>query len=144
MSSFISSGAEEAIRALQQADLFDDEAAGRMLERGAELFVENVQAEMRRSRYRLGGILDKVRRKGGKLKRDKEGRPFVSITVNGTNSRGQRNAAVAFVLNYGRAEKYGRIEPAHFWTRAKQTTAEQIPDAYAEVVRDIYQERGLE
>ena len=143
MANFISSGADEVIRQLEQADLFGDEAASRLLDAGAELFVANVQKEMRAAPYRLGSLLEKVKRKGGKLRRDAQGRPYVTVTVNGTNKRGERNATVAFVLNYGRAEKFGRIEPAHFWTRAKQTTAEQIPDAYAEVVRDIYQERGL-
>lgn len=144
MANFISSGADEVIRQLEQADLFSDESASRLLDAGAELFVENARREMRAAPYRLGSLLEKVKRKGGKLKRDKEGRPYVSVTINGTNSRGQRNAAVAFVLNYGRSDKYGRIEPAHFWTRAKQKTASEIPAAYADVVSDIYRERGLE
>lgn len=143
MAKFNSSGVTDVLRALEKADLFDDDAAGQLLGRGAELFVENVRNEMRSAPYRLGRILDKVRRKGGKPKRDKEGRPYVTVTINGRNARGERNAAVAFVLNYGRSEKYGRIEPAHFWTRAKQQTAEQLPGAYAEVVTHIYEERGL-
>lgn len=143
MADFNSSGVTDVLRALEQADLFDDDAAGQLLGKGAELLVENVRREMRSAPYRLGSILNKVRRKGGKLRRDKEGRPYVSVTINGSNARGERNAAVAFVLNYGRSEKYGRIEPAHFWTRAKQQTAEQLPGAYAEVAEKILKERGL-
>ena len=143
MAEFRSSGIDETIRALEKASLFDDDAAERLLERGSSLFVTTVQREMERAPYRLGSILQKVARKGRKIKRDKNGDPYVAVTINGKNKRGERNAAVAFVLNYGRRPETGAIAPAHFWTRAKQQTAEALPQAYAEVAEQIYQERGL-
>ena len=143
MASFTSSGSADVLRQLQQADLFDDETAGRLLDAGGSAFVENVRREMSRAPYRLSAILQKVTRKGKQIKRDKEGRPYVAITINGKNKRGERNAAVAFVLNYGRRPEYGEIAPAHFWERAKMKTAEALPQVYADVAEQIYQERGL-
>lgn len=143
MANFTSSGVDATIRALERANLFDDDAAERLLERGSELFVGTVQREMERAPYRLGSILRKVARKGRKIKRDKNGDPFVTVTINGKNKRGERYAAVAFVLNYGRRKEFGEIAPAHFWTRAKQQTAEALPQAYAAAAEEIYRERGL-
>ena len=143
MAEFRSSGVDGTIRALRQADLFDEDAVGRLLERGSGLFVETVRREMERAPYRLGSILKRVARKGKKVRRDKNGDPFVSVTISGTNPRGQRFAAVAFVLNYGRRKEFGEIAPAHFWDRAKLQTAEALPQAYAETAEEIYQERGL-
>ena len=143
MAEFKSSGVDGTIRALQQASLFNEDTVARLLERGSELFVSTVREEMERAPYRLGSILKKVARKGRTVSRDKNGDPFVTVTVNGKNRRGERNATVAFVLNYGRRKEFGEIAPAHFWTRAKQQTAEALPQAYAAVAEEIYKERRL-
>ena len=143
MAEFRSSGVDGTIRALQQASLFDEDTVARLLERGSELFVGTVRQEMERAPYRLGSILQKVARKGRTVRRDKNGDPFVTVTINGKNRRGERNATVAFVLNYGRRKEFGEIAPAHFWTRAKQQTAEALPQAYADAAEEIYRERGL-
>lgn len=142
MANLLSTGAEETIRALQKADLFDDDAAARLLNAAGALFVDNVREEMERTRFRLSAIAQRVRLKGT-VRRDREDRPYVSVTIDGKNRRGERNATVAFALNYGRRKEFGEIEPSHFWWKAKQQTAAEIPDAYAEVAQQIYQERGL-
>lgn len=139
----LTGGTGEIVRALENADLFDDAAATRLLDRGAEIFIDNMQQEMRSVPYRLGTIIDKVKKKGGKLKHDKAGRPYVTVTINGKNSQGVRNAVIAFVLNYGRSEEYGKIESTHFLAKAKLKTAAQLPAAYSEVAAQIYKERGL-
>ena len=143
MANFNSAGVTETIKALERANLFDDDAAGQLLERGSELFVGTVRQEMERAPYRLGSLLQKVARKGKTVKRDKNGDPFVTVTINGKNRRGERNATVAFVLNYGRRKEFGEIAPSHFWERAKQQTAEALPQAYADAAEEIYRERGL-
>ena len=143
MASFYGSGAESAISFLAKANLFDPDSAAALLSAGAETFASNTAEEMSRAPYRLGRIAQKIKVKGKPYRRDKLDRPYVSVTINGNNKRGERNATVAFVLNYGRRPEFGEIAPAHFWERAKMKTAEALPQVYADTAEQIYQERGL-
>ena len=81
--------------------------------------------------------------KAGKIKKNKNGEYYVTVTVNGKNIRGQRLATIAFVFNYGRQKKYGEIKGQYFWTRAVKQTEKILPQIYEREVTNILQERGI-
>ena len=56
-------------------------------------------AQMLRGRYSTGETARSIRK--GKIKKGKDGKS-ITITPAGTNRRGERNAAVAFINEYGK------------------------------------------
>lgn len=142
MAKFEVDGLDEAIRSLEKANLFDEETVQEMLHAAADIFVEEVQSEMMRSPFRLADTAKKVKY-NKKIKFDKYGDPFVRVTVNGKNEKGQRNAAVVFVLNYGRDKAFGQITGGYFWTVAKEKAKVKISKRLQEIANNILRERGL-
>ena len=131
----------DLIQALQKADLFDADSQSRLLDVGAKALIDQIDAETRRSSYNLRWISPKL--KAGKIKKNKNGEYYVTVTVNGTNIRGQRLATIAFVFNYGRQKEYGEIKGQYFWTRAVKQTEKILPQIYEREVTNILQERGI-
>lgn len=78
-----------------------------------------------------------------KIKKGKDGIPYVTVTVTGTRADGERYGTVAFVLNYGRKEKYGHIEGSHFWNRAIEKTEAEMQQHMEEVINRKLREKGL-
>lgn len=77
------------------------------------------------------------------IKTDKDGNKYLTVTVSGKNTRGERNATVLFVLNYGRSEPYGKIHGSYFWTRAVQRSERQVLPVYEKIINEELTERGL-
>lgn len=131
----------DLIQALDKADLFDAESQERLLKAGSAHLIEQIKQETNRSTYNLKWISPKL--KAGKVKRNKNGDYYITVTVNGKNERGERLATIAFVFNYGRQKKYGLIKGQYFWTRAVKAADKTINQVYEKEVTKILDERGL-
>ena len=136
------SSMDNLIRSLEEMDLFDEDMQSKMLNAGADHLMDTIRKEAGSSGYRLSRISSKLS-KSRKIKKDKNGNYFTSVTVTGKNERGERNATVAFVLNYGRSEKYGKIEGSYYWTRAVNRTEKSLQGVYEDIVTEELNERGL-
>lgn len=136
------SSIDNLIRSLEEMDLFDEDMQSKMLNAGADHLMDTIRKEAGSSGYRLSRISSKLI-KSRKIKKDKNGNYFTSVTVTGKNERGDRNATVAFVLNYGRSEKYGKIEGSYYWTRAVNRTEKSLQGVYEDIVTEELNERGL-
>lgn len=135
-------GLTEFIRQLETDGLFSDEVAKEMLFAMADNMVETAQQKMNSSRYDMARLSKKVGYTK-KVKEEKNGGKSVTVTVKGKNKRGERNATVVFVLNYGRRKQYGRIEPAHFWTHASQEAKEKAQEIAENAATEYYKSRGM-
>lgn len=133
--------ASSVIEALQKADLFDDAASTELLKAGATHLVDTIKAETGRTFYNLTSISKNIFLSS--IRKDKSGMHYITVSVKGKNRRGERLATVAFVLNYGRQEKYGRIVPNYFWTWAVQRAEKTIGRIYENIVNRILKERGI-
>lgn len=136
------SSMDNLIRSLKEMDLFDEDIQSKMLNAGADHLMDTIRKEAGSSGYRLSRISSKLS-KSRKIKKDKNGNYFTTVTVTGKNERGERNATVAFVLNYGRSEKYGKIEGSYYWTRAVNRTEKSLQGVYEDIVTEELNERGL-
>ena len=134
-------GMDDAIRALDAAGNLTDELVSEMLQAGADVVTHEIRDGISRSRYKISHYASSVK-PSKKLKR-KRGDSYVTITASGNNSEGRRRAEVLFVLNYGRREQYGRIEPGYFWTLATQRAQDPAAKAMEEVLSDHYKKEGL-
>lgn len=142
MAKFEADGLDEFIRSLESSNLFDDETKQEMLFTAGEIFVDEVKTQMSRSHFRLGDLAKRVTFQR-KVKANKYGDPFVRVTVNGKNGKGRSNAAILFVLNYGRDKAFGQITGGYFWTVAKEKAKEKISKALQEIANKKLKERGL-
>ena len=99
------------IRAYRQAV---ETAIPEMLTAGAEVLVQTQKEEMEsmgiRQMKNSGDTIDSI--KAYKLKKDKEGNSYIDVYPKGKNRRGERNAEVAFKLEYGTSKS-----PAYPWMR---------------------------
>lgn len=142
MAKFSHDGVDDLINAMQQADLFDEETQTELLQAGTEQFRKIVREEAGRSPHNLKFVLSKLS-KQKRAKRDRDGNYYMTVSVTGKNERGERNASVAFVLNYGRREEYGKIAGSHFWTRAARRSDKSVVPIYEKIIGAKYKERGL-
>ena len=142
MAEFDVSSMEDLIRSMQELDLFTDGMQDKLVSAGADTLMETIREEAQRSGQDLQRITSKLT-KGRTLKKDKNGNRFRDVTITGKNSRGERNGTVAFVLNYGRSEAYGRIEGSYFWTRAVKRTEKSLLPIYEEIINEELTERSL-
>lgn len=141
MAEFECSGMDDLIKAMQGLNLFDEEAQAELLKAGADHLMETIREEAGRSNYQLKSISSKLTQR--KIKKDKNGNYYTTVSVSGKNSRGERRATVAFVLNYGRSKKYGLIPGSYYWTRAVQRADKTVLPVYEEIVAKKLDERGL-
>lgn len=142
MAEFQVDGLTELIQKLESDGLYGDEAAGEILFAQADEMVDEARAEMRKSPFDL----ERISRKAGytkKVKTNKDGVKHVTVSIKGKNERGERNATVAFVLNYGRAEKYGAIQGNYFWTRANEHMKKRVLDIAEKKAEEYYKSKGL-
>lgn len=142
MAEFEVDGLTALIQALEQDGLYTDEVAGDMLFEMADEMTDEVQTEMQKSPFDLSAISRKVGYTK-KVKTDKDGVKYVNVSVKGKNARGERNATVAFVLNYGRSEEYGAIRGSYFWTRASERMKKRVLDIAEKKAEEYYKSKGL-
>ena len=136
------SGIDELIAAMQKADIFDEATQTELLAAGSEHLRDVIREEVVRAPYNLKFVSQKLT-KQRKAKKDKNGNYYMSVSVSGKNERGERNATVAFVLNYGRIEAYGKIPGSYFWTRAGKRSENTVVPVYEAIITEKYKERGL-
>lgn len=135
-------GMDDLIRTMEKTDLFDESTQTELLKAGTEHLRESIREETGRSQYDLKFVSGKLTNPK-KAKKDKDGNYYMSVSVSGKNERGERNSTVAFVLNYGRREKYGKITGSYFWTRAVQRSQQSILPIYEKIITKKLDERGL-
>lgn len=139
----IDTGSMEGLVSFLQAEgLFSEEFQTKLLTAGVEHLQSEIRAQASRAPYQLQRISSKLSR-SRKIKKDKNGNYYMTVTVSGKNDKGERNATVAFVLNYGRAEKFGKISGSYFWTKAVQKAERAVLPLYEEIVNQELSERGL-
>lgn len=131
------------VQQLESMNMFDEETQEELLNAGADHLIGTIRKEASSAQYRLDRIAGEVK-KTRKLKKDKNGNYYLTVTPSGKNSRGERNATVAFVLNYGRSEKYGKITGCYFWTRAVKNAEKTVPKIYTDLIENKIKEKGLE
>lgn len=141
MAEFEVDGLAELIQKLESDGLLD-EAAEDILFAQADEMKDTVQSEMHKSRFDLQRIAKKVGYTK-KVKVGKDGVKYLTVTVNGTNEQGERNATVAFVLNYGRSEQYGEIQGGYFWTKANKHMEKRVLTIAEEKAEQYYKSKGL-
>lgn len=135
------SGMDDLIRSLGNADLFDEETQSEMLNAGADIISESISKEMMKSSFNIQHLISKIGK--SKIKKTKQGDPKIDITVKGKNAFGTRNALILFVLNYGRAKKYGEIVGGYFWTRGSRNCDKEIQKALTKIAEDKLKKEGL-
>lgn len=142
MAEFSFEGMDDLISAMQKADLFDEQTQTELLLSGTAQLRNLIQEEASRSQYNLKFLSSRLT-KQKKVKRDKNGNYYMTVSVSGKNKRGERNATVAFVLNYGRREEYGKIEGSYYWTRAVRRSENSVVSVYEKIITNKLEERGL-
>lgn len=127
---------------LQKADMFDESMQREMLYAAGDIIVAELQKRVRQSGFATEGYASSVKYKKT-IKYDKSGDPYITITAEGKNSRGERKATVLFVLNYGRSEKYGKITGTYFWTKGTQEAQKLVDAEMEKILTEKLKERGL-
>lgn len=136
------SGAEELMATLQKADMFDAEMQQELLYAAGDIIVEELQKMVRSSGFNTSHYAKSVKY-AKKIKYDKYGDPFISITATGKNEHGERRATVLFVLNYGRSKKYGKIDGTYFWTKGVRDAKKRVDAELEKILEQKLKERGL-
>lgn len=137
MAQFDYSGIDEAIRQLAKADLFTDENIKELLSVGADVLLDEVQSAYIQSVQSRTGQTRRHIVRARKVAREKDGTPYMYVTINGKDSRGQRYGAKGFVLNYGRARRYGEIPAKYYWTNAVSHATQRAVDKMADQAAEI-------
>jgi hypothetical protein len=136
------SGTDELMATLQKANVFDDETQQELLYAAGDIIVEELQKMVKASGFRTEAYASSVKYRKT-IKRDKNGDPYISITAVGKNEHGTRRATVLFVLNYGRAKKYGQITGTYFWTKGVRNAQKRVNAELEKILTQKLKERGL-
>lgn len=139
MAEFECSSIDQLIKEMKSLDLYDADTQEDVLNAEADVLIGEIQKGMNASQFDLSKIARQVQ----KSKVTKSTVRSVTVTVRGKNERGERNATVAFVLNYGRREEFGEIVGGYFWTSAVKKSEKPMLSAAEEVVITKMKERGL-
>ena len=86
---------------------------------------------------RTGETLSSIR--PGKMKRGRNGGRMIYVTPQGVNDREERNAAVAFINEYGKRTQ----APRPFIATANEAAATPAVEAAAEIYDAFLQSKGL-
>ena len=137
----VTSDATQLIRNLELLGLYDNDTQKEVLTGCGEILVKKIK-ELFSSDWKTMETFQHVVLKP-KINRDRNGVPYVTVTVKGTREDGVRYATVAFVLNYGRREEYGHIAGSHYWNRAIEVTEEEMTQLIEEIVTRKIHEANL-
>lgn len=132
------SGLDDLMLSMEEIASIPDDVAKEMLEAEAEIVEEaQIAYGMSMGVYRIGETLRSIRK--GKMKRGKSGERLLYVSPQGTNDRGERNATVAFVNEFGK-----RGQPARpFIGTANETAATPAVEAAAEVYDEWLKSKDL-
>lgn len=132
----------QAINRLKENNLFSDENVTEILGVGADEMLASAKSAFIAS----GHNNTKPRRTGETLKafvrsrktfKDKRGVPYMFVTLEGTDRRGQRYGAKAFILNYGR-RKGGKITADYYLSNAARSVRPKVNQSMAEKAEEIF------
>lgn len=137
MARFKEFGITEIIRQLQRADLFTDENVQAILEAGAEILLISVHSAYVQTGHRRTGRTEEHFARGRRPVSGKDDAPYLYVTINGKDERGQRYGAKGFVLNYGRQKRYGKLPTSYYWTNAVARAEQSVVDAMADKAAEI-------
>lgn len=127
-------GLDDLMLSLQEIAAIPDDVAREMLDAEAQVVEEAQLAEgMSMGVYRTGQTLASIRR--GRMKKGRDGVRTVYVTPTGTNDKGERNAAVAFINEYGVPRR--KIPPRPFIATANEKAADPAV-AEAEKIYDEF------
>lgn len=113
-------GLDDLMLSLEEIASIPDDVAAEMLDAEAQVVEEAQLAEgMAMGVYDTGQTLASIRR--GKMKKGRDGARAVYVTPTGTNDKGERNAAVAFINEYGVPSR--KIAPRPFIATANEKAA---------------------
>lgn len=127
-------GLDGLMLSLKEIAAVPDDVAAAMLDAEAQVVEEAQLAEgMTMGVYDTGQTLASIRR--GKMKRGRDGTRTVYVTPAGTNDKGERNATVAFVNEYGVPSR--KIPPRPFIATANEKAADPAV-AEAEKIYDEF------
>lgn len=139
------SGFDEMIRALDAAGKLDDAAVQDILEAGANVALDEIRGSVRRSRYKISNYAEYIQK--SRVKRRRDGDPYISIYPNGKNERGVKRATILFVLNYGRRQgsrnRGGEIDADYFWTNASKRAQDRAAKAMEDALTKKLKQEGL-
>lgn len=132
------SGIDGLMLSMQEAAEIPDDVAEAMLQAEAEI-VEQAQIAygMQMGVYRTGETLASIR--PGKMKRGRNGGRLIYVTPQGVNDREERNAAVAFINEYGKRNQ----APRPFIATANEAAATPAVEAAANIYDAFLQSKGL-
>lgn len=130
MASFQVDGMDEFLSDLREALELPDDVAETMLEAEARVVVDaQRRSGLAMGVHRTGVTLDSITH--GKTKRTKDGGRSMYLYPQGTNAKGERNAAVAFINEYGAPQR--GIAPRPFIRTANEQAADAAVEAAAQV-----------
>lgn len=129
------SGLDDLMLSLEEVAEIPDEVAEAMLKAEAKV-VEDAQIAygMQMGVYRTGEMLASIH--PGRMKQGRDGARIIYVTPHGRNEKGERNAAVAFINEYG---KRGQA-PRPFIAAANEAAA---TPAVAKVYDEFLKSKGL-
>lgn len=135
------SGLDSLMLSLEEIASIPDDVAAAMLDAEAQVVEEAQIAEgMSMGVYRTGETLRSIRR--GKMKKGRDGSSrTVYITPQGVNEKGERNAAVAFINEYGVPSR--KIPPRPFISTANEKAAGPAVAEAEKVYDEFLKEKGL-
>lgn len=132
------SGLDELMLSLQEASEIPDDVAEAMLSAEAEIVeAAQIAAGMQMGVYRTGETLTSIR--PGKMKRAKDGGRVMYVSPQGRNEKGERNATVAFVNEYGKRNQ----APRPFIAAANEAAATPAVEAAAEIYDEFLKSKDL-
>lgn len=140
MASLSVDGLDDLMLSLAEIAAIPDDVAQDMLDAEAQVVVEAQIAQgMAMGVYDTGDTLRSIRR--GRMKRTKEGGRAVYVTPQGVNDKGERNAAVAFMNEYGVPSR--RIPARPFIATANAAAVEPAVAEAEKVYDEWLKSKGL-
>lgn len=135
-------GLDDLMLSLQEIAKIPDDVAAAMLDAEAQI-VEEYQmgsaATMLRGSYSTGQTAMSIHR--GKMKKGKDGARLVYVSPQGTNDKGERNATVAFVNEYGVPRRGIPARP--FIATANAAAADPAVAAAEKIYDDFLKSKNL-
>lgn len=133
-------GLDDLMLSLEEIAAIPDDVAQSMLDAEAKV-VEESQIYYGKTMgvYRTGQTVASIRR--GKMKRGRDGTRTIYVTPQGTNDRGERNAAVAFINEFGIPRR--KIAPRPFIGTANAAAIEPAVAEAAKIYDDWLKSKNL-
>ena len=132
----------DAIKQLKEKNLFTDENAEAILSPAADEMLSSAKSAFIQSGHsntkprRTGKTLSAFMR-AKKVYRDKNKAPYMFVSLKGTDKRGQRYGAKAFVLNYGRRTG-GKIPADYYLSNAVKATRPRVNQMMIDKIEEIF------